>query len=657
MRALRLGLAALALGFTLSACGANKSGALGPVKTTPAEVETLVAKLKAEPFKLEAKGAADVAAVRDALPKAVSLTWGALNFDAASGATVLTDVKLTPADMPNIGIGIAELRLWNFNADFAKARLSGQRLLETENLARRIEAKTISVFGIETLIGPAMDAYTGAVENAIETADPSAPDLDMKLDSYEFSIGSVVLDDVVLRPFELKLAQPPAGSDFAEVMPMLQTYFAVSRTFAANVVAMSDFKAQFGMTEMGQSFQMNMTAETYGVRGIRGSDLDAAFMRNIAFDMKAPMGIADPAAGATAMPAMSLSGGIDYIGMQGTKLDKLARYLAIGEWPPRTETDLLSYGLVSVKNEHFGLNGHDVFSVGEATIDARKWHWFIPAKVNIAANDVVYDIEALMDFASDVEKSTAPSVLLEVNPDGATKPADATLATSSAAPMIDPAIMQMLTKYGLDKPSIDFAMGWDWNPTSGATTVNTAFGLDKYLRFDLKYDGGMPNFKGVSDLIPGGFETAKGDEIGALFSKNSTLKAVEFKVADEGGLDKIFALTAEIGKTLPPDATGGVAMFANATPASLRQMASAGVYMAADQAAAITPGLKEIVAPFGAFIEKGGRVQFTLKPKAPVSIANILERDDIRTGQTPFTQLLIEWNGKTVHTPPGPVKP
>jgi hypothetical protein len=637
MRALRLGLAAIALGFTLSACDTSKSGALAPVKTTPAEVEALVAKLKTEPFRLEAKGAADVAAVRDALPKAVSLTWSALNFDAASGATVLTGVKLTPADMPNVGIGIAELRLWNFNADFAKARLSGQRLLETENLARRIEAKTISIFGIETLMGPAMDAYTGAVENAIETADPSAPDLDMKLDSYEFSIGSIVLDDVMLRPFELKLAQLPADNDFAEVMPMLQTYFAVSRTFAANAVAMSNFKAQFGMTEMGQSMNVNMTAETYGARGLRGSDMDAAFMRNIAFDMKAPMGIADPAAGSVSS-AMMIAGGVDYVGMEGTKLDKLARYVAIGEWPPRTETDLLSYGLVNAKNEHFALNGHDIYSVGEVTLDARKWHWFIPAKVSIAANDIVYDVKALMDFVAEVGATSA-------GPDQA----------APATPTIDPAIMQMLVKYGLDKPSLDFAIGWDWNPTSGATTVNTAFGLDKYLRFDLKYDGGMPTFKDVSDLIPGGFETAKGDEIAALFSKTSNLKDVELNVVDEGGLDKIFALTAEIGKTLPSDATGGVAVFANATPESLRQMASAGVYMAADQAAAMMPGAKELIAPFGAFLEKGGKVKLTLKPKTPLPLAATMEK--VQKGEITPEQLVLQLNGKTVHTPPGPLKP
>jgi hypothetical protein len=304
-----------------------------------------------------------------------------------------------------------------------------------------------------------------------------------------------------------------------------------------------------------------------------------------------------------------------------------------------------------MKNEHFALNGHDIYSVGEATIDARKWHWFIPTKVNFTANDIVYDVKALMDFASEMGATGGDPYLQRLEPANPDQPASATPAT----PPIDPAIMQMLVKYGLDKPSLDFALGWDWNPTSGATTVNTAVGLDKYLRFDLKYDGGMPTFKGVSDLIPGGFETAKGDEIAALFSSSSTLKAVELNVADEGGLDKIFALTAEIGKTLPPDATGGVAMFANATPQSLRQMASSGVYLVAEQAEATMPGAKALIAPFGAFLEKGGKVKLTLRPKTPLPLADTMQK--IEKGEISPEALVLQLNGKTVHTPPGPVKP
>lgn len=638
MRTLTLGLAAVAMAFAVSACSA-KSGAVAPVRTTPAELEKHVEKLSSQPFKTDAEGPADIASVRDALPRAVSLAWASLEFDAATGATVLKDVKLTPADMPEIGFGISELRLWNFDTDLAKARLQGQRLAETRDLARRIEATGTSIFGLETLMGPAMNAYTGAIENAVagqlppEIAAEVAGSMQTTLDDYEFSIGHLVFDDVKLRPYELKLAQLPPENDFAQVMPLLQTYVAVSRSFGVDTFFMHQLKGQMAMTQAGQKMSVNFTADTYGIRGMRGSDMDAAFVRGIAFDMDAPTGVGDAARG-TAAPAMKIAGGVDYVSMEGMRLDKVAGYLAKGEWPPRTEADLMSYGLINVKNEHFAINGHDVYSVGEIAIDARKWHWFIPAKVSFRMSDAVYNVRGLMDFVVET----------------------AGVANPDAVSPIDPAIMQLLAKHGLDKPSFDSAIGWDWNPNTGAATLTTSLGLDNYLRADLKYEGGFPTFNGVSDLIPGGFETAKGDEIGALFQKASTLKMVELNVVDEGGLDKIYALAAEAGKMLPPDQTGGVAVFANTTPEGLRQMASAGVYMAADQAEAMAPGLKALIVPFGDFLQKGGKVQFTMKPKTPLVLADLAEREDIRNGSTSPAQLLAEFNARTVHTP-GPAKP
>lgn len=662
MRAFVLGLAILAFSATLTACNNEKSAALAPVKTDPSAVEKRVAELAAETFVGKATAAADIAAVRDALPSAVSLVWSSLTFDETSKATVLTGVKLTPAETPDVGLAIDEMRLWDFDADFAKARLAGQRLGETASLASRIEIEGVRIFGIETLIAPLVECSTVL----IQTPPPGAPTVDgiveslvgspeprpltgpvavaearenamcagpVSLDSYDFSIARIVIDDAMLRPYELALTQLPPEHEFAEAMPVLQTFAAVARTYAADTVAALGVNAEMAMTQMGQPMTFSMKADAYGLRGLRGGDTDAAFMRDINFAVSAPT------SGTVASPT-EVSISVDYASTQDTRLDKLYGYLARGEWPARTETDLLSIGLVELKNERVAFDGATLFSVGEVSVDARNWRWLVPTRLSIATQDAVYNVEAFIEFA---EKMQAAE-LASLTADGETQP--------SAPASIDPAIMQLLTKYGLDKPSFDQLMAWDWNPDTGATVIDFAFGLDSYMRFDLKYEGGFPTFEGVSDLIPGGFETAKGEEIGALFETASTLKAIEFNLADEGGLDKVFALAAEAGKSLPPEATGGVAIFANATPQGLRQAASAGVYMAADQAAQTAPGLKELIAPFGAFIDKGGKVKFTLKPKAPVSVADILSRDDVRTGMKAPAELLLEFNGKTVHTPP-----
>jgi hypothetical protein len=627
-----LGFASLACAVALAACS-QQNGALAPLKVTPAQVEAHVTKLSTETFKGKATAAADLAGVRDALPKAVSLTWATLTFDQASGATVLTDVKLTPADMPTVGVGISEVRLWDFDAGFAKARLGGQRLAETGKLASRIEAKGVSAFGLETLMQPAMSADPDTINNAIvdqmppEVAAEVSPDLEMKLESYKFAIDRLLVTDLTLRPYELKLAQLPVDNEFAEVMPVLQPLVAVSRSFAADTMAAFNMTGELSMTQGGQPIAFKVGLESYGVRGMRGSDTDAAYLRGMSYSGTMQE---------NTMPApMNISGGVDLMTMEGIRLDKVAGYLARGEWPPRTEADLLSVGKLITRGERIALNGKDFYSVAESEIDASGWHWFIPTKLRMSAKDVVYNIAAFGDLAKDMAAAEAAAAGPDAPP------------AADFGPVFDQ-VMTLLAKYGLDKPSMDYMIGWNWNPTSGATVIDSAFGLDNYLRMDLKYDGGLPNFKSVSDLVPDDPEKADEAAIGKVFETNSTLKLVEFNVVDEGGLAKIFALTAEAAKMMPDDPTGG--MMANQTPESLRTLASNGAYMLAEQAGQLAPELKALIAPFGAFLDKGGKVNFLAKPKTPLALAATMQA--VEKGEMSPAQFFVQLNAKTVHTPP-----
>jgi hypothetical protein len=630
-----LGLASLACAVALAACSGEKSGALAPLKTTPAQVEAHVMKLSAEAFKSKATAAADLAGVRDALPKAVSLTWATLTFDQASGATVLTDVKLTPADMPAVGVGMSEVRLWDFDAEFAKARLGGQRLTESSKLASRIEAKGVSAFGLETLMNPAMSAYTDTINNAIvdqmppEVAAEVGEDLKVKLESYKFAIDRLIFADVMLRPYEMKPAQLAADNEFAEVMPVLQPLVAISRSFAADTMAAFNMTGDMSMTQGGQPFAFKVGMESYGLRGMRGSDTDAAFLRGLNYsstiqdkDMPIPL---------------SLSGGVDLMTMEGIRLDKVAGYLARGEWPDRTETDLLSLGKLTQKGERISLNGKQVYSVAESSLDASGWHWFIPTKLRMSASDAVYDVKGFIDFVNEAG-AIASDATPGIDPDAAAPPPVS----------VPPEVLALLAKYGLDKPSMDYTLGWNWNATTGATVIDSAFGLDNYLRMDLKYDGGLPTFKAVSDLVPDDPEQADETAIGKVFETASTLKLVELNVVDEGGLAKIFALTAEAAKMMPDDPTGG--MMANQTPESLRTLASNGAYMLAEQAGQLAPELKALIAPFGAFLDKGGKVNFLAKPKTPLALAATMQA--IEKGEMTPAQFFTQLNAKTVHTPP-----
>lgn len=617
---LRAGFAALAFGAMFAAgCSQGGSAALTAVDTDPKAVEALVAKLSTETFKGKATAAADVAAVRDALPKEVSLSWGNLSFEQASGATLLTQVKLTPAGMDNVGVNIAELRLYDFDAGLAKARLTGQRLSETAPLASRIDAKGVSLFGMAAMLNASMGAEAAAEPVApAAPADPTAPPADgatledwpssiepsfefddamfqTSFDKADFSFGRLILNDVQLRPYEA--APPAAGSDMAQMYgagsELFQQFVPIMRSFGIDTYATYDMKMDLAMTQMGQTVAMSGVAKTTGTRGMRGGDFDAAFARDISFSFEAtesPM---------TMMPAMNFQYSIANFGMEDMRFDKLYAHMAKGTMPARTETDFLSYGLWTMENQALKIGGRDIMTVGESTLDARKFHWFIPTEIKASAKN------AMIDFAAITQMSGAYANQMASSFEDPSMPAPA---------MPDfAAIAAAMEKHGLARPNMNFNFGWNWNATSGDAKVDLGFGGDKLMQFDVKYEGGFPSFKAVSDLVPDDPAQANMDAIGALFDQKSTLKLIDVNVADNGGLTKLFDFAAEMGPIMAASDPAAAGMMQNQTGASLRQMAGGMLTMLGGA----SPDMASFINPVSSFIMQGGKLHIGLKPSQP----------------------------------------
>ncbi len=619
MRAFRGGFAALAFGAMFAAgCSQGGSAALNPVDTDPKAVEALVAKLSTENFKGKGTAAADIAGLRDALPKEVELSWGNLSFDTATGSTLLTQVKLTPAGMSQVGINIDELRLYDFDADLAKARLAGQRLTESGSLASRIDAKGVSLFGMAAMLNASMGIEPAAEPAApAVTVDPTAPPppgvnpedwppssepsfefddamFQTSFDKYDFSFSRVILNDVVLRPYEI--TPVAADSDMAQMYgpgsEVFQQYIAVSRAFGIDTFAAYDMKADLAMTQMGQKVAMSFTGKTTGTRGMRGGDFDAAFIRdmNITVDAtESPL---------MSTPAMNFQYSIANFGMEDMRFDKLYAHMAKGTMPPRTETDFLSYGLWTMENQALKVGGKDIMTVGESTFDARKFHWFIPTEIKATAKNAVIDFAAITQmsgaFASEMATQYEdPSMPAPAMPDFA-------------------AIAAAMEKHGLAKPNLNFNFGWNWNASSGDAKVDLGMGGDKLMQFDVKYEGGFPSFKAVSDLIPDDPEQANMDAIGTLFDQKSTLKLMDINVADNGGLQKMFDFAADMGPIMAATDPSGFNPLEGQTGASLRQMAGSMLGMLG-----ATPDIAPFLNPVSTFIMQGGKLHITLKPSQP----------------------------------------
>jgi hypothetical protein len=163
-------------------------------------------------------------------------------------------------------------------------------------------------------------------------------------DKFDFSFGRVILNDIVLRTIEATPAPAAAAATPIRTTPwvpeaeaMFRGYVNVLRAFGVDTFAAYDMKGDLAMKQMGQTRRrISFGAKSTGTRGWRGGDSDASYIRDLSYQFNMTEG---PMA-----PAMNMAYSIGYLGMEDLRFDKLYGYMAKGVTPPRTDTDLLSYG-------------------------------------------------------------------------------------------------------------------------------------------------------------------------------------------------------------------------------------------------------------------------------------------------------------------------
>ncbi len=623
MKPMRFALAGIAMaGAGLSACS-QKSAAWREVETDIPALERKIEDLTARPFTLKAEGASDIAAVVAALPADVKVTWGTLNFDAAAGSTVLTDVKIAPASDPELGLSVERLAIWGLDTELAVARLKGQRLDESAPLFARADLANVSLFGLEKLFNPAMDAYMEGVQGAVEGLSPEGLEAaetlpEMAFNTYSFNIERVIFDDVIVRPYELELKTLAEDNPFAQAMPFIQSVAALSRSFGISRYAYLNSTGRLDMdtddVEMAGEFKIDLV----GASGARGGDVDASLMKGLsyAFDMTAPMGPADvepyddaaivePDPATATLQTIAMGVTVERSEATGMKLDKVMGYLARGVMPPRTDTDLLSLGKLRIAGETVSLGGVDIYSVAETNIDLSGFHWFIPTHLSSKSTGIRYDIKGLMDWA------------MTIAPEAQGNPEE--MAQVSRA-------MDILARYGLGAPEMDLAWAWDWNAKSGDAKIDTSFGVKDYGRFEMVADGALPAFDAVSALIPDDVSQTDGAVVAELFQQKMAIRTAGVSLEDEGGLEKTFGLVREMSaEFMPPDQPGNMS---GMTSQQLRQMAFNGVFALAPEADKMSKRMGDVVRAFGKFLQEGGTVAVTVAPAKGATIQELSTMDD-----------------------------
>jgi hypothetical protein len=640
MRKLRTLVASVAFA-TLAACSQG-SGAVGAIDVDPNTIEAHVTKLVGETLKGKATAAADLEPLRAMLPPEVAMSWGNLSFDAATGSTLITDLKVTPKDMPAVGVQVSELRLWDFDAKLLQDRVSGLRLTETAPLARRIDAKGVSLFGMADVMNAQFqsimpDDFDFDDFDFPEPAEPVAPTDDtsptkfqqpidptapqpgddpfasvedifdetqpmMKVDRYDVSIGRIVLDDIVLKPYQVSPAPPAAGSTdnydtMAMMLPVLQQFASIAQSYGIDTAAYFDFKVGMDMTQYGEKMVADISVAAMGARGMRGGDLDGMFIRDVNYAANIATGVG---------PNVDMQYTLANMTLEDMRLGKVMDYLVKGVLPPRTESNLMSLGVWRSKNEAVKLGGKPIYTVDESMVDASGWHWFIPTKITTSGKNMSLDIGAIMEFGQQMNASAAG--------DFADDPVYAEQLAAENAQMQQ--VMATISKHGLSKPTMDYNFGWNWNAGNGDTRLDIGLDGKELLQFSAKYEGAFPSFKAVSDLIP---ENGAPDEMALMnvFQTNSSLKLIELNVEDKGGLPKIFGLVGDMSPAMQPGAPP-------MTGEQVRAMAVDGITMMARPDVSGVPELAPLMTPVANFVRDGGKLRVLVQPAKPMPFSGLM---------------------------------
>lgn len=590
MRKMKMWLASVTLAgaLSLAACGGAGNGAVAPVKTNAAELTTLISKLEDESFSFKSEVATDIPALIAALPPAMKVTFDKVSQDAASGATVVTNLKFAAADAPELGVVIDEAKFWGLDTAFAIARLKGQQLDKAAPLARRIDAKGIHVVGLESVmpklpVGPAL---------------PDAPAPDVQLETYAFTVDRYLFDDLRLRPYVVPATT--AGTPEADIAPFL----AAATSLSYDTQLTQNMKAQMVMREGLQRIAMDFGVAATGARGQRGGDIDFMMAKGMSGKVSVTSLALDPAASPTAPPTappIDVTFNLDSYEIADARLQKLIGLLGAPADKMPMEKDLYSFGAIKMAGMKLGLGGAQMASLGEISYAIPHTFGPTPTKFNFDVKDLAFDLGALFKFADDMQRQEFLALYPDMPPPG---------------PAIDARITEVLTRHNLLKPSLDFAMDYDIGD-KGDGKLGMGLGIDGFNRLGFKMD-----FLGPTAEQFGKAGTVTDPTAPNPFTDTDmALKGMELDLTDEGGLARIFAAAPDLIALMPEEEKAQLGPFANMSPQQLRDFAVNTLYSAAASVPETPKGLADAVKAVAAFVKDGGKTSVKLKAKKPIPMS------------------------------------
>lgn len=594
-----------------------------------------IEKVVSTPLESTAASEADLRRMAELLSDKVTMTIGGY----AEGKA--TDVKITLVKLPETGLSMAELTMYGTDLEAVEAAMSGNEWSELR-IADRIEASGIEVFGVDTVVEgfmgkimgdimasePMMDDYADMIEEDLsdmagdlmdeemsemeadasemagdviaETEDmmaevaeteTSVPALPFEISKYDFSASRMVVDGLTLYPLS------GMGKDIEGPMGIVAKVSDLMRAYSYEQSAVWDMTIDIDYAaEEVFSMTLGIDMDFAGDTGLNRGDVENSVVLGMAMNMYQKI---DPGYGDVIETTSETI--IDAQGYKDIRLSSLLGYLADGQLPPTTETDVVSLGTWRIEGQSDKGNGELMSYIGVQEVDFSNFHWLIPASISAEVEDYNLHVEPFVNYMM-----TSAGM----------NPADLDEETKS---MFDQG-MTILQEQGLEKLTMDMSMAMSWDPESGSTGVDMDSdihgGMQKVIDLDLI----LPTYAAMLEAQQNEMGFVEPSSLAPIFASSSAFSGLTITADDDGLLEALFATTIAVANSDLMADNPQAGMIANQTPEGLRQMAAGLMRAGATQVATQFPPAVDYINAVAGFIADGGVLTISAQPTEPLGI-------------------------------------
>lgn len=577
---------------------AGKKQASDPVKgdqtvnqSSHAERIMSLRALRDEAFVLSGQTEWSMMDVVEDLNGGVSLEFTGETFDSASGALTIEGVNVKFPELPGLVLSADQMVIWGTDPNFLKARLNGERLNDTGMIAKRVEFHNLSMSGVDKVINAQMDKIFS------DEFEDMADEAFMRFDGYTVVMEFMVMTDIELHPWKLRLTDTPnllnalEHNDDNPDQPHA-AWHGFQKLAAMNVVYSVDEYAAYNtqytvkLSQMGNVSDANMSVGFTAGQGFDRGDFDFAVVEDFSHRQSSEV----PNFQSDEVLTMSQGGETKFISGEDIRLRKIYEHFAQGKFPDKSETDFMSLGRYVFGPSTSTMNDELVATVESQVLDVSSFHGMFPTKIDMTLENMRYYPEALFNMFEAMGMVGNDAEVMEV---------------------VDK-LKGVLDEADVGDARLDARIKAEWSPVDGKNAFDYNLDIQDWGGNDFSANAKAFDYDVAYDLVSRLISDPENFEPDLDFLGGFELHSVTNTMQDSGGLERGFELAAAFAKAFPDEPA--MAGIRSSSPAQLREMMAGSLYLSVGAIAQTFPPGVEYVEALSNFIKEGGTLEFEMKP-------------------------------------------